>query len=582
MVVTPQSRCAPTLVTLVCLLASSSAVAQVADQSLIESFGPTWISWTSNGPVESATLTIRRSGATAAEEVINLGPDLRLDLSDRAVWSDGSYSYELSVVGVHTPGQEYFDGREGNTPALRERGPRVASAPSPVTQRVGSFTITGGEIPIDADEGEARPRDQVILDDLIVDGSACIGFDCVNGEAFGFDTLRLKENNIRVHFHDTSSSASFPTNDWRLVINDTSNGGASHFSIDDVDAGRTPFRVKAGANNWSVLVDTGGRVGFGTSTPVVELHSASGDTPTLRLEQNGSMGYTAQTWDVAGNEANFFIRDVSNGSRLPLRIRPGAPTGSIDVASSGNLGIGTQSPAAAVHVLRSNGMASLLIQETSSAVATRNLLQLENSGQVQMTLRNSNSGQRWKLGLDQVDGQADSFVISRAGTGGPELAFLTSGDIRIGAGASAGLRIAPNGNVNIAGTLAQGSSRAIKENFKPLSARHILEKVSALPLSAWNYKSDGPAIRHLGPMAEDFWAEFQLGADAEHLAPSDVAGVALAAIQGLREEVSEKDRQIEELSARVEMLERLVARLAYEKPRSTKSQSMSTPDWDLD
>ena len=26
--------------------------------------------------------------------------------------------------------------------------------------------------------------DQVILDDLIVDGSACIGFDCVNGESF--------------------------------------------------------------------------------------------------------------------------------------------------------------------------------------------------------------------------------------------------------------------------------------------------------------------------------------------------------------------------------------------------------------
>ena len=53
--------------------------------------------------------------------------------------------------------------------------------------------------------------DQVILDDLIVDGSACIGFDCVNGESFGFDTLRLKENNLRIKFQDTSSSASFPS-----------------------------------------------------------------------------------------------------------------------------------------------------------------------------------------------------------------------------------------------------------------------------------------------------------------------------------------------------------------------------------
>ena len=32
--------------------------------------------------------------------------------------------------------------------------------------------------------------DQQILDDLIVDGSICVSLDCVNGESFGFDTLR--------------------------------------------------------------------------------------------------------------------------------------------------------------------------------------------------------------------------------------------------------------------------------------------------------------------------------------------------------------------------------------------------------
>ena len=45
-------------------------------------------------------------------------------------------------------------------------------------------------------------KDFLIIDDLIVDGSACIGFDCVNGESFGFDTLRLKENNLRIKFDD--------------------------------------------------------------------------------------------------------------------------------------------------------------------------------------------------------------------------------------------------------------------------------------------------------------------------------------------------------------------------------------------
>ncbi|MBC8184459.1 hypothetical protein H8E88_25470 [candidate division KSB1 bacterium] len=57
----------------------------------------------------------------------------------------------------------------------------------------------------------SAPPDQVILDDLIVDGSLCVGMDCVNGESFGFDTIRLKENTLRIRFIDTSSTSSFPT-----------------------------------------------------------------------------------------------------------------------------------------------------------------------------------------------------------------------------------------------------------------------------------------------------------------------------------------------------------------------------------
>jgi hypothetical protein len=74
---------------------------------------------------------------------------------------------------------------------------------------------------------------------------------------------------------------------------------------------------------------------------VLSLHIAKSDTPAARLEQTTAGGFTAQTWDVAGNEANFFVRDVTGGSRLPFRIRPGAPTSAVDIAASGNVGIGT-------------------------------------------------------------------------------------------------------------------------------------------------------------------------------------------------------------------------------------------------
>jgi hypothetical protein len=195
-----------------------------------------------------------------------------------------------------------------------------------------------------ATQREPRAEDVVIADDHIVDGSQCVGFDCVNGESFGFDTLRLKENNLRLHFDDTSTIAGYPNTDWRIIANDSANGGSSKFSIEDSTAAKTPLTIKAGASTNSIFVDSTGRVGFGTSTPVLHAHIASSNTPAIRLEQNNSGGFTAQTWDMAGNEINFFIRDVTGGSTLPFRIRPGAPSSSIDIDEDGNVGIGDASP----------------------------------------------------------------------------------------------------------------------------------------------------------------------------------------------------------------------------------------------
>jgi len=194
------------------------------------------------------------------------------------------------------------------------------------------------------------PFDQVFADDLIVQGSGCIGLDCVNNENFGFDTIRLKENNLRIHFDDTSTSAGFPANDWRIIANDSASGGASKFSIEDSTAARTPFTITAGAPDNSIFVDSIGRMGLKTATPVLDIHTNTGNTPAIRLEQNNAGGFVAQTWDIGANEANFFVRDTTGGSKLSFRIVPGAPTNSLAIKADGKVGVGTFSPESRLHV----------------------------------------------------------------------------------------------------------------------------------------------------------------------------------------------------------------------------------------
>jgi hypothetical protein len=101
--------------------------------------------------------------------------------------------------------------------------------------------------------------DQVTPDDQIVQGSSCVGLDCIVNESFGFDTLRLKENNLRIKFDDTSING-FPSNDWALQANETPSGGASRFMLFDDTAGRSPVSVYAGAPADALVITAAGEV----------------------------------------------------------------------------------------------------------------------------------------------------------------------------------------------------------------------------------------------------------------------------------------------------------------------------------
>jgi trimeric autotransporter adhesin len=100
----------------------------------------------------------------------------------------------------------------------------------------------------------------------------------------------------------------------------------------------------------------------------------------------------------------------------------------------------------------------------------------------------------------------------------------------------AGVSLAPG-----AGGWSSLSDRNAKENIQPANARDILEKVAALPVATWNYKSQDKSIRHIGPMAQDFRAAFGVGENERAISTVDADGVALAAIRGLNEKMEQEN-----------------------------------------
>ena len=93
------------------------------------------------------------------------------------------------------------------------------------------------------------------------------------------------------------------------------------------------------------------------------------------------------------------------------------------------------------------------------------------------------------------------------------------------------------------------SDRNIKENFAAVEVQEVLTSVAKMPIQIWNYKDQNPAIRHIGPMAQDFAATFGVGESDQYINGVDANGVALAAIQALYKMLQEKDAQITLLRA---------------------------------
>ncbi|MGD2084758.1 MAG: tail fiber domain-containing protein [Candidatus Aminicenantes bacterium] len=479
-------------------------------------------------------VTISRPDGTIYNKVFKSGSEPQVGLGE--ILGDGrldcSYVYELRAIRDLN-----FKKREGDEVEIRY-------SQRPMVQN-GGFTVYRGEIVVPGEpepeekkgvsfttsqQGLSGAQDFVINDDLIVDGSACIGFDCVNGESFGFDTLRLKENNLRIKFDDTSTAASFPRNDWQLTANDSANGGASKFSIDDISGSRTPFTVEANARSHSLYVDDGGRIGIRTSTPSTEIHVIDGDTPTLRLQQDGSSGFAPQTWDVAGNETNFFIRDVTNGSQLPFRIRPDAPTSSIFIDVDGSIGFRNSSPDFPVHLSTDSSTNAVVVAEKASGATVK---------------------------MGATSNQAQFGSISDH-----PLKIVTNNVTRMSVNSDNSLDMTSGASCTAAGVWTDASSRDLKENIRDLSTDEALETLNGLNPVKYNYKVEKDE-EYLGFIAEDV-PEMVAMKDRKHMTPMDVVAVLTKVVQEQHKLNKEQQQSIKEQKKIISDLNKRIADLEKE------------------
>jgi len=223
-----------------------------------------------------------------------------------------------------------------------------------------------------------------------------------------------------------------------------------------------------------------------------------------------------------------------------LAFSVGVSAQALYVTPSGDIGVGTNDPASAFEVRRTNGKAQILVDEESAVAATRTLFKLENLGLTKFIINNLD-GAEWAFA-----NKGTSFRISRQGSG--EIEF----------------EVFNNGDAELAGLLTENSDVNRKQDIKPVDGGNILQKLKNLEVSEWSYK-DAPEDRHVGPMAQDFYATFGLGHTDKGIATLDSSGVALAAIKALIEENALLKQRLDLLESQQIKLQAVMTRVLEEQ-----------------
>ena len=330
--------------------------------------------------------------------------------------------------------------------------------------------------------------------------------------------------------------------DWHVPLNDNFEQYDTDIEIRDTDGNRSNYDPKQGAK--FLATDTG-RVyegdGSNWNATLAQYRysapSSSGAAGNLAAgHPDNSVGSGVSAATIAGGGTSSNPNEATGASSTVGGGKGNSATGSQSVVAGGNnngatgdhatIGGGQDNVASGAHATVAGGDGCSATAPNAFAAGTNASADHEGA----FIWSDTSSG-----GLSSLN--PDEFAVSAAGG-----VYLFSN-----AGATTGVELTSG-----SGSWSSASSRTLKSNVDPVDPVNVLDRLSDLEISTWNYDAEGEDVRHMGPMAEDFAAAFGLGDDEAKISTVDADGVAFAAIQGLAERVDEKAETIEHQDETIE------------------------------